>query len=281
MGSDDDWILNSLVFDDTKVREKLFMDTWNEIANVSDYNYKMSTGEYVEVIINDEYMGLYLLQRRLDKKYLELSDEDVLLKVTNYQAENAKEAYELVTEVDDVEKIYLYMQKIFEGSDCSGIDVNNLADVNNMLYLTNAIDNTGLKNMYMVLVNENDKYKLFFVPWDTDLSLGLFWNWGILYDYEHTMDYFNCRMETSAVETINPQYVKIAEDRWNYLKKEILSVEEIANKIDIYRDILESSGAIKRDKDRWGEQYNGKDNTENMKKYISDRFDMLEQYYCQ
>ena len=72
MGADDDWILNSLTMDDTRIREKLFMDLWNLNVEKTDYNFKMSTGEFVEVVMNGKYYGLCLLQRRLDAKYLEL-----------------------------------------------------------------------------------------------------------------------------------------------------------------------------------------------------------------
>ena len=54
--ADDDWILNSLIRDDTRLREKVVMDLWNSGPAEEEYNHKMSTGKYVEVINDGEYM---------------------------------------------------------------------------------------------------------------------------------------------------------------------------------------------------------------------------------
>ena len=84
LGADDDYILNPMVMDDTDIREKFAMDLWNSFISDGSSSHKMSSGEYVEVIVNQEYRGLYLLQRRVDRKYLELDpDQDILLKGKN------------------------------------------------------------------------------------------------------------------------------------------------------------------------------------------------------
>ena len=70
MGSDDDWILNPMSLDDFKVKENLLMTLWNELAQENDWDVRMSTGNYCEIVMNGRYRGLYLLQRRIDRKYL-------------------------------------------------------------------------------------------------------------------------------------------------------------------------------------------------------------------
>ena len=62
--ADDDWILNSLVIDDTRLREKTVMDLWNNGAANEEYNYKMSTGKYVE-LINDGPVTMLLDSKKL------------------------------------------------------------------------------------------------------------------------------------------------------------------------------------------------------------------------
>ncbi len=80
LGSDDDWILNSMSLEDLNFRDKFVMDLWNEMCKNTDYNYKMDSAEYVEVVNNGVYSGIYLLQRRIDAKYLNLDKNTVLLK---------------------------------------------------------------------------------------------------------------------------------------------------------------------------------------------------------
>lgn len=73
--NDDDWILNSLYADNTRLRDKLCMDLWQETGaydNPYGKNFGMQ-GEYVEVLINDSYTGLYLLTHPIDRKQLGLS----------------------------------------------------------------------------------------------------------------------------------------------------------------------------------------------------------------
>ena len=56
------------------------MDLWNTYLAQEEYNYKMSQGKYAEVVCNGQYCGLYLLQRRIDRKYLELDENQFLAK---------------------------------------------------------------------------------------------------------------------------------------------------------------------------------------------------------
>lgn len=82
MGADDDWILNPMYMDDTKLREKCMIGAWNRhIAAFPENGYRMSDAQYVEVVLNGAYQGLYLLQRRVDAKYLKLDrSRDILFK---------------------------------------------------------------------------------------------------------------------------------------------------------------------------------------------------------
>lgn len=109
MGSDDDWIINSMVMDDTKLREKFFMDFWNSFLEFKNINYRMSCGEYAEIIINGKYQGLYLIQRRVDEKYLDLDEEDILIKGSNVYVVDGDYIYavyeiKLVSSPFDLEK---------------------------------------------------------------------------------------------------------------------------------------------------------------------------------
>lgn len=280
-GKDDDWILNSLTMDDTRIKEKLFMDLWNAIAAQTDYNYKMSSGEYVEVVINGEYLGLFLLQRRLDAKYLDLDEEDVLLKVTSYQAASAQEAYEFVTPPVNKSQIYAIMQDVFERKDASGFHLGNVIDVNLMLQLASARDNFSLKNMYIVLNKTDHGYHQFLVPWDTDQSFGVVWKTdiGFCYDYQQSLGEFTTRMETAALKKLHPEYQQSAIERWHFLRQSTLSESSMLYCIDSIYEQLIQSGALARDTAKWSNRYGGEDTVGSLKDFIHDRLLFLDDRY--
>lgn len=59
MPAENDWILNSLAFDPSLIRDYLAYNLSRQMGN-----YTTKT-EYCEVVINGEYMGLYLLQEKI------------------------------------------------------------------------------------------------------------------------------------------------------------------------------------------------------------------------
>lgn len=175
LGSDDDWILNPMSMDDTKTKERLSQKLWNQLASETDYNYQMSQGEYVEVIINGAYQGIYMLQRRVDTKYLNLDEEeDILLKGVNiWEADTISEGYEAISSPYDNEKTYIHLEKALNFQDENGMNINNFIDVELLLQFLSGADNYGYKNMFYALLKTNEVYEMYLIPWDTDLSLGV------------------------------------------------------------------------------------------------------------
>lgn len=283
MGSDDDWILNSMVKDDTKIKEKLFMEMWNELSETTEYNLKMSTGEYVEAVINGDYMGLYLLQRRLDAKYLDLDEDKILLKATQNWATTTEEAYEIVQGAEKSEEIYAFMQRIFELSDCSSINVDNLIDVNIILLLMNAVDNGGYKNMYFLLEESAEGYDITLIPWDTDVALGIVWIVeadDFAYDYQRALIDYAQRRETKSVKETEPKYDEKIYLRWEELKKTNFSLENIYQKVDSIEETITFSSSMDRETERWEYKYAGEDNIDNLKNFIKERQEQMDIIYA-
>lgn len=69
---DDDWILNALYADNTRIRDKLCIDLWNEVgAGNNPYGQSFGTkAEMVEVLIGNGYQGIYDLMVPIDAKQL-------------------------------------------------------------------------------------------------------------------------------------------------------------------------------------------------------------------
>ncbi len=93
--SDDDWILNALYADNTRVRDKLCIDLWKEVG-AYDTPYAECYGTdatYVEVMINGGYQGLYSLMVPIDKKQLGLTAVSVQLSQGGEAAELTERLY--------------------------------------------------------------------------------------------------------------------------------------------------------------------------------------------
>ena len=277
LGSDDDWILNPMSMDDTFLKEKLVQELWGQLLSETDYNYKMSQGEYVELFINGAYQGLYLLQRRIDTKYLELNKEkDVLLKgINTWEAESIQDAYEIVSTPLEYEESYEILEQTMTFEDENTTNASNFIDVSLLLQFISGTDNYGYKNTFYVLRKSNDAYELHLVPWDTDLSLGVPWG----YDYEGSMNEMIERQELGTVRKNVPDIDKQISKRWKQLRDNIYSEKNILSVYNELTDRLTNSGALQRDEECWGLLHEGEDNWENLQRFIKERLQVLDNYY--
>ena len=277
LGSDDDWILNPMCMDDTFLKEKLAQEIWNELAKGTDYNYQMSSGEYVEVLINGAYQVVYMLQRRIDAKYLNLNKEaDILMKGVNiWEADSIRDAYEIVSTPFDEEQTYQELQQALSFRNESSMNIENFVDVSLLLQFLSGVDNYGYKNTFYVLRKSNDAYELHLVPWDTDLSLGVPWG----YDYEGSMNEMIERQELGTVRKNVPDIDKQISKRWKQLRDNIYSEKNILSIYNELTDRLTNSGALQRDEECWGLLHEGEDNWENLQRFIKERLQVLDNYY--
>lgn len=75
---DDEWILNAMYTDSSKIRDKLCADLWNQFGAERPDFPKANFGTrmtYVEVFFNIEYWGLYLLAEPVDSRQLNRKKE--------------------------------------------------------------------------------------------------------------------------------------------------------------------------------------------------------------
>ena len=278
LGEDDDWILNAMFLDDTKLKEKLTMELWNTLAVKTGRKLKMSSGEYVEVLINGKYTGLYLLQRRVDAKYLDLDQYDILLKGKNtWSPATIYDAYEIIYSLQsDIDPYSLIKNGTSQGFSLE-TDINNFIDVNILLQLASALDNTGYKNTFYVLQKESDSYRLSMIPWDTDMSFGL---WGFSYDFDTSVNSINKRMEYNRVKSTYSELDERIVNRWQDLRQNLLSEETMLSVLDQLELKLANSGAYVRDQQLWGLFHGEQDTTEQLRLFILERLRFLDSYYA-
>lgn len=278
LGADDDWILNPMNMDDTRIREFLSMRVWNEMASNCEWDYPMSTGEYVELVLNGEYMGVYLLQRRVDREYLGLVSELLLKGKPTWTPETAVEAYEIIYSTSESDDDYELMSRLWK--DVSKIDLDNFCDINILLQIGCMGDNAGNKNMFYLVLKGYD-YRICMIPWDTDMGFGLAWEAGIgfVYTPDECLTKEVIREEYEEMQTLYPTLNKHIAERWFELHEDILSLENIYSIVDEAKSELCNSGAYERDKDKWGERYDGQDTHEALELWIRDRLQWCDEYY--
>ncbi len=282
LGADDEWVLNAMVIDDTKVREKLMMDLWNEIQSNAEYNVKMSSGEYVELVVNGKYEGLYLLERQISDKYLEFGADAALLRGTDYvwvsvpQSPNEAYGIEFSNRMTS-DELYGHISGLFFENDFSALDKNNWVDVSLMIQFGRLVDNLWLQNTYYVIDSKNDK-KICILLWDTDQSFGIEWaNNAIQYTANTGTEIV--RHEYEAMLALNPEISDMMAERYRQLREGLLQYDNLVEMLQKYNSALIGSGALLRDQGENGLFHKGEDTFENILEFIEEQLKLMDELY--
>lgn len=281
LGADDDWILNAMSMDDTNLKEMFFTQVWNSIAQDAPWDYPMAECRYVEVILNGSYNGVYLLQRRVDQKYLGLSDEDILLKGTGLMAASIPQnSYKIKSSPLSDEETYALMEGVYNLTDVSLIKPENFLDISLFLQFGSLRDNYRYKNMYYCLDKKDNGYSLSMIPWDTDMGLGVKWVVDhIGYDYDAALGMNVTRVEYPQMLALYPDLEERMRERWQELRQDTLETQNLVRQMEALIRQLSQSGAHTRDIQRWGEHYGGPDTQEAAMQFLLERLTLLDSQF--
>ena len=272
--ADDDWILNGLARDDTRLREKSVMDLWNSTVANEEYNHKMSAGKYVELINDGRYMGIYLLQRRIDAKYLELEDGVEVAK-----GGKGEVLYETVNTNSEQETLQ-FLQQLRDGENIKYLDVNNWIDVSLFVDAFYMADNAARYNTFYIIEDMKTQPKISLTLWDTDFSLGINYEGGFVHRPEKAGSIRRNKDELYLLAEIYPDIYQNMSQRWAQLRESWLSEENIISVIDANYAKLNESGAFARDDERWENEYGESDTYDAMCSYIKERMAYLDSCYA-
>ena len=207
--NDGDWILDAMYVDRARIRNRVSMDLWTDINKVPHLAHKPnavngSRGYFVEVFLNDTYLGLYCLSDRVDRKQLKLDmKEGFSYKASHwslstefisgeasynnssdtwdgwelsYQSENSATLSPMVKWEplrDFIRFTVNSTNSDFKSKLETKIDFANLVDY---LLVTNALgadDNTGKNSFFSIYNNANSRF--FITAWDFDATWGRKW----------------------------------------------------------------------------------------------------------
>ena len=305
MRKDDDWILNSLYNDDGLIHNKVSFEVWRQIAaNNSVSNDEGIAMEYVEVFMDNRYLGVYGLSERVDKKSASLSKGDILYKCRDQIYPGEDDFYEVLTE--EMSPVFLLKYpNNFESEDweplkewtglyCTEetvdyekgvaiLNMENAIDYNLFCMLICGMDNE-MKNIYFVAKYQSDgSYKFVKIPWDLDMTWGDSWvdDPNCLFNRYQNKNITNESGWSSDIYKLyeaNPEEIGVMlGDRWKELRQNIISKENICEIIDEEYNYLYSSGAYIRNFQRWPLRTEfWSDNY--IYEYVDGRIDFLDNY---
>ena len=282
MRSDNNWKLNALYTDDTRIREKTAAQIWQAFSAADkDLRQDGPRLEYAELIINEEYLGIYCLVEPVDAEKLNLDKNDILYKVVGWKmptendftvavANSASTAAAIRINHPDVisdyaavwhpmqdynERFYLNPDLDYEEA-LATVNTANLSDVFMFLMVTSASDN-HYKNMYFAAeVARDGEYVMKQIPWDLDYTFGNVF-YGESPNLVRFLEDYSCIYADSTLPRLkfaNPEEIGTAFlARWHQHRESFLKTEEILRLLKENQRYLAETGAVVRENQRWQE----------------------------
>lgn len=291
------FILDSMYRDDSKIRNVLATQIWNDIAldftNVNVYN------EYVELFINNKHMGIYVFGEPINRKNLNLnksgsSDTSVVIKTNNWEIPSTSNSYSNITDnkylgyeikyPNDQELFNITWNKFlnklspFYAQTKTYDFINNDFNINNYIDIVlfnsfvNNTDNKLIKNNYFYMKNLNDK--IYIQPWDLEFTFGLRYSANAEYGFEKTLD--DCKNIEFDIRHEDKKINKLLVKRYHELRKNIFTKKYFDELINKYKNDLKN-GASKRDSQEWKE-YNVEKEIEEVRSWLYNRIKVYDAY---
>ncbi len=280
--TDDDWILNPMYTDTSKIREPLAYGLWADM-NRSGQAAASSRIAYAEVFLNGEYWGLYGVQERVDRKQTNLNKRfDVLYKVTR----NVRPTVEQLLSCEDpavCEGIELefagsrvtepwgpaagYMA-LLEGSEPPQktlLSMQNVIDYGLFAMVAQAHD-CHFKNQYISCVYTAKGYVCYKLPWDLNNTFG-----DIFQLNQEDINYTNFAVADLVMDSMferligmnDPAFNAAIQARWAELRASLLTRDALMARAHALYDPL--AEALNRDSLRWPESGMGNGNALNIR----------------
>ena len=290
--NDNSWILDAMYLDMARMRNRVCFDLWNTFNKPYYVDEKPKAlsgtrGHYVEVFVNGEYMGLFILSDRIDRKQYQLEQNGgYIYKSKGWTQANFLQSYSKPSNDDffwnsaEIEQEYPdaddggkpnfnhmasfidFVSKTskaeFSAKFADRIAENSVIDTFIFLNLIWAYDNAG-RNTFWIFRNVNESPKVMHGLWDLDGTLGRDWNRvkvpasnGWYYGNNNNpsgTNYFKLfkRIIDGDVEGLQQKIY----DRWVELKDKQLAPAEFNKLVDYYAEQQIASGARDREVARW------------------------------
>ena len=303
--SDDDWNLEAMWAQPLRLRDKVANELWMEMYQLP---YAESEPDalpgirmvYADVFINDEYMGVYALTERMDRKQLGLRKYNGNLRGVLYKGNgpgaptfdslpdydntlDTWDNYEWVypNESDTAinwDHLYSFTNFVMNASDivfysqyAAQFDQANAVDYYLFINSIMAMDNMG-RNLFLARYKKSSTYM--YLPWDLDAIWGLDTDGSETYNTAGLMS--NGFFDRLMQDCNDNGFVVLAQARYNDLRNGVLTTEHIMEMVQNQYEALVESGAYEREHEAWPEFTSDESQLDYMRNWLDDRFSYLD-----
>ena len=298
MREDNNWILDAGQIDLFRLRNRIATEIWNDFATKPYYASKEPkaksgvAGKVVEVILNNEYRGIYSLTEAMDRKELKLKKYDdknqefhgQLWKVSSWDKatfwdidkdyDNTQETWHAFEtkypDIDDVNPtdyspLYEAIDFVANSNDEAFkkevgdyFDIPVLIDYQLFQETLKPVDNNG-KNMFWGIYDVAKSKKLTLAIWDLDASVGQFWQCSTPLHPNRVFPNTDLGVKDGfnlyhRLSSLNvDNYNEKVANRYHELRKTYFSEENLISRYQGYYDMLVKSGAASREETKWSE----------------------------
>ena len=296
MREDNNWILDAGQIDLFRLRNRIATEIWNDFATKPYYASKEPkaksgvAGKVVEVILNNEYRGIYSLTEAMDRKELKLKKYDdknqefhgQLWKVSSWDKatfwdidkdyDNTQETWHAFEtkypDIDDVNPtdyspLYEAIDFVANSNDEAFkkevgdyFDIPVLIDYQLFQETLKPVDNNG-KNMYWGIYDVAKSKKLTLAIWDLDASVGQDWHCSTPLHPDYVLPNTDLGVKDGfnlfhRLSSLNvDNYNEKVASRYQELRKTYFSEENLISRYQGYYDMLVKSGAASREECKW------------------------------
>lgn len=291
-------ILDAIYRDPSKIRNVLATELWNDISN--NFTNIDIYSEFVEIFINGEYKGIYVLTEPINRRKLNLNksnlvDTSIIIKTTGWLTVNNTIKFndidtstflEYELKYPNDEELYsaswdkiLNKLSVYYSNSGSYDAINTTWNMENYIDLiifnafTNNQDNQLLKNNYFYMKSLEDS-EVFIQPWDMEYTFGL--------SYSSSDEKLVTKKQEDYAEVYtgfehkSKRINKLLIERYWKLRKNILTKEYFDNLLNEYKNKL-SKGATERDSKIWYE-YDVEKEIEEIRSWIYNRLEFFDGY---
>lgn len=302
-----DWILLPMYTDSSRMREKVALDLWNRVAASNPaHDIQGSEMEYVELVIDGAYQGIYGLVTPLDAQQCGIdSDPDArLFKVIEYMWDYVYENYqadpEALSEIIELKypargsglwanmRRYVNACIVPDAEDAAALselmDLDNLIDYGLFVNFLAANDNI-FKNTYFVWTRGADgQYAFAKIPWDLNYSFGESHDsssdlrTSFYRELADTTTLSNDLRVLLSSEACGADLTARMKARYSALRTDILNEAALVSRFRSEQALLITSGAFDREIVRWPES-NPSSDLQDIEWFIRRRLKILDRDY--
>lgn len=304
----DEWILNAMYSEPSRVRDKLALETWNLIADTNpEHDLKTASFSYVELFLNDRYMGLYGLMNPISGESLGLQADDVLYKASEWETPTTGALEKAQGDLDGGstgvsikwprtysgaslwDPMLQYVDIFYENRGsvpaeqaiCT-LDRENLIDYGLFFLMVTPRDNYFSNTYYLSRPMESGERSISRIPWDLNCSFG---NCVTSTTRTHCKQDYGISQETMfpkdlelLLEAELPGLAAALAERYFALRKSVFSEKSMLDRLDESAALLSSSGAMARELARWPEGDQQPDVTP-IANFIREHLQVLDAYF--